>query len=260
MITLAGKHVLVTGGSRGLGRSIAEEIVGNGGHVAIVGRHAAPLEQTATELRASGQLVTTHVGDVGVPADVDRIVSEAVMSHGVLSGAVNNAGIADEAGFLDITDESWLRVLNVNLNGPFFVTQRLARAMPEGGAIVNIASIDAWGADGPFASYVTAKAGILGLTRAAACELGPRKIRVNSVSPGWSLTDMVMESVEPDVLERMKTDFRRAPLGRMVEPVEVARTVAFLLSDAASAITGVDLPVDGGTLANLYVLETLEGH
>ena len=259
-MTLVGKHVLVTGGGRGLGRSIADEVVAQGGHVAIVGRNLAPLEQAALELRASGQLVTTHVGDVGVPADVDRIVSEAVTAHGFLSGAVNNAGVADEAEFLDITDESWLRVLNINLNGPFFVTQRVAREMPEGGSIINIASIDAWGADGPFASYVTAKAGVVGLTRAAACELGSRNIRVNSVSPGWALTDMVMESVEPDVLERMKTDFKRAPLGRMVEPAEVARAVAFLLSDAASGITGVDLPVDGGTLANLYVLETLEGH
>lgn len=253
-------HVLVTGGGRGLGRSIAEQVVAHGGQVSLVGRNGAILDEAAEQLAQYGQLVTTHVGDVGIPGDVDRIVAEAVEAHGSLWGVVNNAGVAEEAAFLDIDDESWQRVVNVNLNAPFYVTQRAARAMGSRGSVVNIASIDAWGADGPFASYVASKAGIIGLTKASASELGPRGIRVNSVSPGWALTDMVMESVEPEVLERMKSNFTRAPLGRMVEPVEVALAVVFLLSESASGITGIDLPVDGGTLANLYVLETLEGN
>jgi NAD(P)-dependent dehydrogenase (short-subunit alcohol dehydrogenase family) len=257
MERLAGHTALVTGGGRGLGLSFAADLAANGASVALMGRAKDTLDSACAALTAAGHVVTAHAGDVADAGDVERVLDEVFAAHGRLNIVINNAGIADEAGFLDVTLEGWNRVLAVNLTGPFLLTQRAARRMTDGGSIVNIASVDAHGADGPYSSYVATKAGLVGLTKAAATELAPRAIRVNSVSPGWTLTQMAEESTTPEVLEAMKTRFRRVPIGRMITTEEVAAAVTFLASPLASGITGVDLLVDGGTLANLYILETL---
>ncbi len=253
---LDGKHILITGGGRGLGFAFAQAVIDLGASVSITGRDEAKLRDAAEALSSGGARVSVHPGNVADATDVARTVEAVLAEFGRIDGVVNNAGIADEAPFLDITEAGWREVVDVNLTGPFLVTQAAARVMT-GGSIVNIASVDAWGADGPYASYVAAKHGLIGLTRAAAAELGSRGIRINSVSPGWTMTDMAAESVTPAVLARMKSAFTRAAIGRVVETDEVAAAVTFLLSDAASGITGIDIPVDGGTLANLYILETL---
>jgi NAD(P)-dependent dehydrogenase (short-subunit alcohol dehydrogenase family) len=257
MGSLDGRTALVTGGGRGLGLSFAADLAVHGASVALMGRAKETLDSACAALTAAGHTVTAHTGDVADAGDVERVLDEVLAAHGSLNIVINNAGIADEAGFLDVTLEGWNRVLAVNLTGPFLLTQRAARRMDRGGSVVNIASIDAHGADGPYSSYVAAKAGLVGLTKAAATELAPRGIRVNSVSPGWTLTQMAEESITPEILGAMKAHFRRVPIGRMVTTEEVAAAVTFLASPAASAITGVDLLVDGGTLANLYILETL---
>lgn len=254
---LAQRTALVTGGGRGLGLSFAADLAAQGARVALMGRDKEALDAACTTLAASGRAVSAHAGDVADAGDVERVLDEVLAAHGRIDIVVNNAGIADEASFLDVTLDGWNRVLAVNLTGPFLVTQRAARRMTAGGSIINIASIDAHGADGPYSSYVAAKAGLIGLTKAAATELAPRGIRVNSVSPGWTLTQMAEESTTPEVLQAMKTSFGRVPLGRMVTTGEVAAAVTFLASPPASGITGIDLLVDGGTLANLYILETL---
>jgi len=255
---LAGRVALITGGARGLGLGFAQALAADGATVALLGRDRGRLETAVRELRAAGHRASAHVGDVSREHDVDRIIDEVIAAHRTLDVVVNNAGVVDEAPFLEITQRGWDNVLGINLTGPFLVTQRAARRMPNGGSVINIASIDAHGADGPYASYVAAKAGLIGLTKAAAVELAPRGIRVNSVSPGWSLTDMAVESVPSAMLEQMRSDFARVPMRRMVSVGEVAAAVRFLASSAAAGITGVDLPVDGGTLANLYILETLD--
>lgn len=260
MTSFEGKVVLVTGGNRGLGLGFAERFAAQGACVAIMGRDEETLKVAAQQLRAvpGAAGVSTHVGTVTKEADIERVLDEVLQTHGRLDAVVNNAGIADEAWFMDITVDGWNGVIATNLTGPFLMTQRAARRMGHGGAIVNITSVDAHAADGPYASYVAAKAGLIGLTKASATELAQLNIRVNTVSPGWTLTQMAEESVRPDMLERMKSNFSRVPIRRMVTVPEVAAAVAFLASDDASGITGTEIVVDGGTLANLYILETLE--
>ena len=262
MIDLSGKTVVITGGARGLGYEIARTAAAQGASLALIGRTLLSLEKAAKKLTEliesrpenSGQHVTIHVADIVNDDQIHDAFSDIMASHGRIDGLVNNAGVAEEHKLLDTPPESWRRVIETNLTAPFTCMVQAARAMGPGSTIVNIASVDAHGADGPFASYVAAKTGLLGLTRAAAVELGPLGIRVVSVSPGWTMTDMVAESVTPETLHQMRTNFSRVPLRRMTEGAEVANTVIFLLSDMASGITGEDILVDGGTKANLSLI------
>ena len=257
MPTLEGKVAIVTGGGRGLGLAIANRLVDEGAAVAIAGRDVAILAQASARLRKRGAEVLEVRTDVGRPDDISALVDAVVSWRGRLDIVVNNAGIAHEARFDEITVDDWVNVVAINLTAPFLLTQRAAAVMAEGGSIINIASVDAYAADGPFASYVATKAGLIGLTKAAAVELAGKRIRVNSVSPGWALTDMAVESTSPAMLHHMKNDFARVPMRRLVSPEEVAHAVCFLASSQASGITGTDIVVDAGTLANLYILETL---
>ncbi|MFC8502601.1 SDR family NAD(P)-dependent oxidoreductase [Pedococcus sp. NPDC057267] len=256
MANLTGLSALVTGGNRGLGFAIAQRLVHDGADLVIVGRNADSVDLAAEKLRAHGR-VRGVVADVSTEDGLRDLFAQADEFGSRLDILVNNAGIADEAAFGDVTRANWERVIAVNLSAPFFLAQQAASRMTAGGAIVNITSIDAYGADGPFSSYVAAKAGLIGLTKAAAVELAPRGIRVNAVSPGWTLTDMAAEATSEAMLAHMRGDFSRVPLRRLLTPEEIASAVAYLVSPEASGVTGVDLIVDGGTLANLYILETL---
>ena len=172
---------------------------------------------------------------------------------------VNNAGIDDETPFLEMTEESWRAVVDTNLTGPFLLSRAVAPEMVRagGGVILHNASIDASGGDGPFASYNASKAGLLGLNRTMALELAPHGIRVNCVSPGFTHTDMTERAVGPAMMEYLNGQFARVPMRRLVKPSEIAAAFAFLASDDASGITGIDLTVDCGLTANWFILETL---
>ena len=260
MSVLSNRVALVTGAGRGIGAGIAMHLAKCGASLALMGRSSSTLEGVATDIAAAGlPKASVHTGDVGVEEDADRVIGEVAAKHGHIDILVNNAGIVDQADFLDITWGGWASVIATNLNGVFLMTQRVARRMRDtgGGAIVNIASIDAYGTDGPQASYTTAKSGVIGLTKAAATELARFSIRVNSVSPGWTRTKLVEDFVPAVALRHMRETFDRVPMRRLVEIDEIAATVAFLVSPAASGITGVDIPVDCGTLSNLYIYETL---
>ncbi|PWR17624.1 SDR family NAD(P)-dependent oxidoreductase [Zavarzinia compransoris] len=256
---LNGKVALVTGAGRGIGRGIASHLANLGARLVLVSRTPGEVNTLAEEIVQAGGSALAVAGTVSDPASVEAVLDAAYGAHGRLDIAVNNAGIVEDAHFLDITMESWDRVIGTNLTGTFLVMQRAARRMKAhgGGAIVNIASIDAQGYDGPQASYVASKAGIVGLTRDAATALAPFGIRVNTVSPGWVRTRMVEDFLSPEQLDYMLHRFARVPMRRLVEIGEVAAAVAFLASDAASAVTGIDIPVDGGTLATLGVYESL---
>ena len=257
---LAGKVALVTGGGRGLGEGIAVALAKRGATITLSGRNPAALQATAQTIESMGGRASVHPGDVASTTDAETGRTATSAAHGRRDILVNNAGIAHEAAFLDIEEAGWRRVIDVNLNGVFFMTQRVARQMRNqghGGAIINIGSIEAHAADGPFASYVAAKFGLRGMTMSAAIELAEYGIRVNSVSPGWVHTKMAEEALRPAMLQHMLHDFKRVPIKRMVTVDEVAGAVTFLASDAASGITGTDLVVDGGTLADIHVHRSL---
>jgi NAD(P)-dependent dehydrogenase (short-subunit alcohol dehydrogenase family) len=248
----------VTGGSRGIGLAIAHRFVDDGAHVAIVGRDAEVLDKAVNQLSANGGHVIALTADISTAAAAEAVFERLLEWVDHLDVLVNNAAIAEEAAFVDVTRESFQRVIDVNLYGPLVLMQRAVDAMPHGGSIVNITSIDAYGADGPFCTYGASKAALVNLTRSAAVELAEKGIRVNSVSPGVVMTEMNEQVLPPALIEQLKSNFGRAPIRRTVTTEEVAAAVHFLACPAASGITGTDLIVDGGTHANLYLIETLD--
>jgi NAD(P)-dependent dehydrogenase (short-subunit alcohol dehydrogenase family) len=253
-------HAIVTGGGRGIGRAISLRLASEGADVLMLGRTPEPLEAVAGEISEAGRVGWSLQADVSSAADVDAAVGAALERWGRLDVLVNNAAIDDPAPFLDIEEANWDRVLAVDLKGPFLLSQRVARSMVgtgSGGAIVNVASVDAFGYDGTYASYAAAKAALLSLTRSMAVELAPHEIRTNSVSPAWTATEMMEAAMGPALADRLATRFDRIPLGRAVRTDEVASAVAFLASEDAAGITGANLVVDGGLTSTLYVMETI---
>jgi NAD(P)-dependent dehydrogenase (short-subunit alcohol dehydrogenase family) len=255
-VTVDGQVALITGGGRGLGFEMARQLSRAGAKVAVSGRSRDVLDTAVARLADEGGDALAVVADIAQPGAVTSMFDEVVAWAGRIDIVVNNAGIDEEAAIVDASEQGWEAVLRVNLTASFLTTQQAGRRMT-GGSVVNIASIDAQGADGLFSSYVTAKAGLVAFTKAAAVEFAPLGIRVNSVSPGYAATDMVAAAVGSELMAKMTSDFDRVPMRRMVTPDEVANAVVFLASPLASGITGIDLVVDGGTLANLYILDTL---
>ncbi len=255
-----GRNVIVTGAGQGIGLAIVERFAGEGADVMVIGRRPEPLQELVARLEARGETAWLHPADVSDSAAVDAAVAAASERwEGRIDVLVNNAGIAEEKDFLEIEDEGWDAVLATNLRGAFLMSQRVARIQVAagGGAIVHIASIDASGGDGPYASYNASKAGLLGLNRTMALELGRHGIRVNCVSPGFTHTEMTELGVPPGMMDYLSNRFDRVPLRRLVRPEEIAAACAFLASDDASAITGIDLTVDCGLTANWYILESI---
>jgi NAD(P)-dependent dehydrogenase (short-subunit alcohol dehydrogenase family) len=257
-----GKNVIVTGAGQGIGRAIAGRFAAEGATVMAIGRRPEPLEQAVREITAAGGTAWAHQADVADASGVDGAVAAAVDRMAAIDVLVNNAGIAEEKPFLEIEDSGWDAVIATNLRGAFMMAQRVARVQVDagGGCIIHIASIDGSGGDGPYASYNASKAGLLGLNRTMALELGPLGVRVNCVSPGFTHTEMTEVGVPPGMMDYLSTSFDRVPLRRLVRPEEIAAACAFLASDDASAITGVDLTVDCGLTANWYILESIPDH
>jgi NAD(P)-dependent dehydrogenase (short-subunit alcohol dehydrogenase family) len=253
------KNVIVTGAGQGIGRAIAQRFAAEGADVMLIGRRPDPLAETAAAIEAASGTSWVRLCDVSRADDVSAAVAAAVDRWGRIDVLVNNAGIAEERPFLEIEEDGWDTVVATNLRGAFLMARDVARQQVKtgGGSIVHIASIDASGGDGPYASYNASKAGLLGLSRTMALELGPRGIRVNCVSPGFTHTEMTEVGVPEGMMDYLLTSFDRVPLRRLVRPDEIAAACAFLASDDASAITGIDLVVDGGLTANWYILETL---
>jgi len=251
--------VLLSGGGRGIGESTARRFADEGADVLVVARSRDEIDAVAASIVERGGRAWAHAADVADPAQVDAVVAAAGERWGRIDVLVNCAGIDHDSPFLDFPEERWRAVLDVNLTGAFLMAQRVARVMAEGGggAIVHISSIDAYGADGNQVAYNASKAGMLGLNRTMATELAPYGIRSNVVAPGYTSTPLTRQYIGDELYTHMTEDFARVPQRRMATPDEIAGAVLFLASDDAAAITGAELTVDGGTTANLYIVETL---
>ena len=247
-LELAGQVALVTGAGRGIGAAIAREFAAEGCDVALVDLGAfADAEGVAAEIRASGRRALALRADVASFDAAAEAVAAAVKEFGRLDHLVCNAGIARDAMIWKMTEDAWDQVLDVNLKGcaafcraaaPVFRGQRH-------GKIVNIASINGMRGKAGLSNYSASKAGIIGLTRTLARELGLRGINVNCVAPGMVRTGMTAK-LPKEILERAIAE---TALGRIAEPEDVARVVVFLCSDRARHVTGEVIRVDGGQCA-----------
>jgi NAD(P)-dependent dehydrogenase (short-subunit alcohol dehydrogenase family) len=250
MFELSGKVALITGGSYGLGVVWAKALAEAGADIALTARSGELMEQVAQELRTStGRTVSTHIGDVTVDADVDRVVAAATAAHGHIDILVNNAGVNENTGKSSeqTSSEHFRHAVDVDLVGVWNYARAVGRHMLErgSGSIINIASICGMGAT-EFANpaYHASKAAVIGLTRQLAAEWADRNVRVNAISPGFFMSEMVREAMELTGT-RPWIDSRN-PMRRMGEHQELAGPVVFLASDAASYVTGINLAVDGG--------------
>jgi NAD(P)-dependent dehydrogenase (short-subunit alcohol dehydrogenase family) len=257
----AGRGVIVTGGGRGIGQATARAFAAEGADVLVLGRTVADLEDTVAQITADGGQAWLLPCDVTNEAQVEETVTRAASRWNRIDVLINNAGIDDDTPFLEIDRARWRAVIDTNLTGVFLMSQAVAREMATsgGGVILHTASIDASGGDGPYAAYNASKAGLLGLNRTMALELAAHGIRSNCVSPGFTHTVMTEKAVGPKLMEYLNGSFTRVPIKRLVRTDEIAQAFLFLASDQASAITGIDLRVDGGLTANWYILETLPG-
>jgi len=250
----AGKAAIITGGSRGIGRATAERLGREGARVLITGRTRADLEAASASLTEAGVETIPMVADVTDADALERMLGTVLERWGRIDVLVNNAGIAEAAPFLEIERVHWDRLIDVLLTGPCMLAQRCAREMARrgGGSIVNITSFLGHVTDGPYATYGVAKAGLIALTRSIATELAAQGVRCNSVSPGFVHTSMTESHASRELIDALNTSFTRVPIGRMLTADEIAATCAFLASEEASGITGIDLLVDGGLMADAY--------
>jgi 3-oxoacyl-[acyl-carrier protein] reductase len=243
-----GKSALVTGASRGIGRAIAVEFARRGADVALVGRDTAALEETAARCAAErpGALAHVFAGDVTDQASVERAVAETLERFGRIDCAVANAGQSVDALLLRLKAETIDQMLDVNLKSAFYLCGAVAKPMMKqrSGAIVLVTSIVGIMGNAGQAAYAASKAGLIGLCKSVAKELGSRNIRVNAVAPG--LIETAMTEKMPDAAREFL--IKQAALGRPGKPEDVSGAVAFLCSDAAGYITGQTLVVDGGVL------------
>ena len=242
---LDGRIALVTGGSRGIGAAICEELAAAGATVAVnYARNAQLAEQVSGRIREAGGSAESVAGDISTAAGAAGLVEQVESEVGPIAILVNNAGITRDDLIMRLSEEAWRDVIDTNLGGAFFTCRAVARPMMKrrGGAIVNMTSIVGVRGNAGQTNYAASKAGLIGLTKSLAKELGSRGIRVNAIAPGYistELTDVLPEPAREAILSG-------TPLGRLGDPADVARAVRFLVSDSAAFITGDVLAVDGG--------------
>ena len=245
MIDLTGKTALITGGSRGIGRAIALRLATQGADVAFTYRgNAAAAADTTAAIEGMGRKALAIQADASQPDTAETVVKTTLDAFGKIDILVNNAGVTRDDLIMRMTPEAWREVLETNLFGAFWMIKAVTRPMlkARGGRIVNITSVSGQAGQMGQANYSSAKAGLIGLTKATARELASRSITCNAVAPGFVLTELTQDLPEP-----LKAEITaRTPLGRFGETTEIADAVAFLASDEAGYITGQVLAVDGG--------------
>ena len=248
---LVGQVAIVTGAGRGIGREIARVLAKRGAVVVAASRTAADLESLATSLTAEGRQVAARPCDVAHAASARSLVEWTVERFGAPSILVCSHGIGAERPFLELTEEQWDQTLAVNLKGCFLAGQAAAREMVAArrpGRIVFVSATNALAAEPRVTDYDASKAGLHGLTRSMALELGPHGITVNAVAPGWVRTPML----EPFLTEELLSGQQVVnPVGRIGEPADIAQAVTWLVDPSSSFVNGAVVVVDGGQSAML---------
>ncbi len=250
MKSFEGKRVLVTGGSRGIGRATVEAFYEAGARVAVNGRTAESTADGIAAMNADGLIAAP--GDIGTVAGCEAAVGAALDAFGGLDVLVNSAGVA-KARSIETCDEAfWDEVMDINLKGTFFCIRAAAAALRESrGSIVNVSSTSGLTGDANLSTYCASKGGVVLLTKALSAEFAP-EVRVNCVCPGWVDTDMakvyINRSDDP-AAARAEID-ADSPMGRIARPDEIAASILYLTSDAAGIVTGTVLTIDGGSMAS----------
>lgn len=245
---LKDKIVIVTGGATGIGRAISQRFAQEGSKVIIVCRTKSNGEAIVKEIKAKGGEALFHQTDISCAESIDKLIQKTLEKYGAINILINNAGIVTmRQPFLEVTEEAYDTVVNINLRGTFFMSQKVGRVMVKqrSGCIINISSNITQKAEENATHYIAAKGGINAMTRNMAYELAPYNIRVNAVSPGEIYVESAKDFFDDPV---NKPRFEHIPLKRLGYPEDVVGIVLFLASEEASYITGVNVPVDGGQI------------
>ncbi len=253
--SLKGKTAVVTGGSRGIGKAVAQGFAKAGARVAITSRKIDDLRNVAAEVKAFGGEAFPVQAHLAKMEDIKKMVSAVMEKFGRIDVLFNNAGSSPAMGsVLDSDERLWETIINLNLKGLYFTSQAVARIMKEqgGGKIINIASIDGFRPEPGVSVYSISKAGVRMITRAFAAELAPYNIQVNTIAPGPISTKMLDSHwfhLPPDQARKEKEAMAKVtPMGRIGEPDEIAGAAIYLASDASSYTTGTEIVIDGGIL------------
>lgn len=249
-MSFEGKRVLVTGGSRGIGRATVKAYRDAGARVAVNGRTLESTTEGIAALKVDGLIAAP--GDVGTVAGCEAVVGAALDAFGGLDVLVNSAGVAESRSIENCDEAFWDEVIDINLKGTFFCIREAATALRDSrGSIVNVSSTSGLSGDSNLSVYCASKAGVVMLTKALSAEFAP-EVRVNCVCPGWVDTDMAKRYVnrsDDPAAARAEID-AESPMGRIATPDEIAASILYLTSDAAGIVTGAVLPIDGGSMAS----------
>jgi 3-oxoacyl-[acyl-carrier protein] reductase len=248
MFNLKNKVAVITGASRGIGKSIAEFYAKAGAHVTCVSRNRDTLNDVVQSIISNGGSASTNAFDVSNYIEFQNNINEIVKEYGTIDILVNNAGITIDKLIMRMNEDDWNKVLDVNLKGAFNGIKSVTRIMMKArsGRIINISSVVGLTGNSGQANYAASKAGLIGLSKASAKELSSRGITVNCIAPGYINTDMTANITD----ENKENLYSQIPLGRIGNPNDIATAALFLASDEAGYITGQTLTVDGGMVMN----------